>query len=473
MANQCFNGVVDLCLVLAEKKDPHNRALQFYHNESGEDNSGLEFLIARKQCYQQICSMLQQLFMMAACHPQSPSVPKSPGPLIVSTDSSPFPFTPLEAQQLAEDTLQLALQSGDELFHVAIFDWLTDKKWDDKLLEVQSPYLENYLKRLTGQPEGPDLVAKYDLLWKFYEKSKNFISAARVLSRLADAHSTVISLNHRIEYLSRSIVCARAAETTSFSNAAQGQFLYELEEKMDVAKVQCMILDTVAHLPSHTKGLVDAVSRLNADLLDVTQLYEQFAEPLALWECKLAILHCAGHYDAALVVNVWLNIINDELKKLNSADTDTKIATLSNKIRALGRLYASSEQFFPLDFLIKTLESYSVKWDGNPSWVVATLLSVGVNLPRLFSSYNKLVVAKDSSGQTEGRPNHLLRVLLGLLNRFVDSPSVVPVSERRTFAGQCIDAMTFYLSELYCTAHTSSAALISEFRNVQGKFERL
>ncbi len=63
-------------------------------------------------------------------------------------------------------------------------------------------------------------MANYDLLWKYYEKSGNFIAAARVLSRLADAHSTAISLALRIEYLSRSIVCARAAET-SFGNAVQ------------------------------------------------------------------------------------------------------------------------------------------------------------------------------------------------------------------------------------------------------------
>ena len=71
-----------------------------------------------------------------------------------------------------------------------------------------------------------DLVAYYDLLWKFYEKS---------------GLSTAISLPLRIEYLSRVIVCARAADTSSFGNAVQGQFLYEMEEKMDVAKVQSQI----------------------------------------------------------------------------------------------------------------------------------------------------------------------------------------------------------------------------------------
>ena len=164
-------------------------------------------------------------------------------------------------------------------------------------------------------------MAKYDLRWKFYEKSGQFIAAARVLSRLADAHSTAISLPLRIEYLSRAIVCARAAETSSFGNAVQGQFLYEMEEKMDVAKVQSQILKAVSRMPNRD---ADTISRLNCDLLDVTQLYEQFAEPLGLWECKLAILHCANYYDAALVTNIWQNVINAEGKKLGNADAETK-----------------------------------------------------------------------------------------------------------------------------------------------------
>ncbi len=37
-------------------------------------------------------------------------------------------------------------------------------------------------------------------------------------------------------------------------------------------QVQVQVLDAVAHLPAHTPGLADAVSQLNADLLDVTQV---------------------------------------------------------------------------------------------------------------------------------------------------------------------------------------------------------
>jgi hypothetical protein len=60
------------------------------------------------------------------------------------------------------------------------------------------------------------------------------------------------------------------------------------------------------------------------------------------------------------------NIINAEVKKLSSADTETKLATLGSKMKTLGRTYAQSEQFFPLEFLVKTLETYSVRWNGPP-----------------------------------------------------------------------------------------------------------
>jgi nuclear pore complex protein Nup155 len=149
-ACQYYGGVVELCCVVAEKLDPHHRALQCYTGQQ-EDSAAVEALLARKNCYQQMCLVLQKLYTAAACHPQSPSVPKSPGPMVQTTPlEHDEGLSPLEAQRLADETLSLALQSGDELCHVALFDWLTDNKWDDKLLEIQSAHLENYLKRQTA-----------------------------------------------------------------------------------------------------------------------------------------------------------------------------------------------------------------------------------------------------------------------------------------------------------------------------------
>ena len=39
------------------------------------------------------------------------------------------------------------------------------------------------------------------------------------------------------------------------------------------------------------------------------QLYEEFADKFDLSESKLAIVHCAGLYDAVLVESLWKDII--------------------------------------------------------------------------------------------------------------------------------------------------------------------
>lgn len=102
----------------------------------------MDAFLARKDCYRQICLVLQRLYTAAACHPQLPSVPKSPGPVVQQQQLGPdsVHLSPVEAQRLADATLHLALQCTDELCHVAIFDWLTDSRWDDKLLGLDPIY---------------------------------------------------------------------------------------------------------------------------------------------------------------------------------------------------------------------------------------------------------------------------------------------------------------------------------------------
>lgn len=49
----------------------------------------------------------------------------------------------------------------------------------------------------------------------------------------------------------------------------------------------------------------DVIAQVNSSLLTLTTLYEKFAEPWSLWECKLAIVHCAGHSEPQLVQVIW------------------------------------------------------------------------------------------------------------------------------------------------------------------------
>ena len=96
-----------------------------------------------------------------------------------------------------------------------------------------------------------------------------------------------------------------------------------------------------------------AMLRLNSSLLDISQLYQNYAEPFDLWECQLAILHCSGHHDPHLVETMWSNIIDAELKKSEEFNYNSRIVMLSNKMKELGKIYAFSQKYFPMGKYIK------------------------------------------------------------------------------------------------------------------------
>ncbi|POI31817.1 hypothetical protein CIB84_004432, partial [Bambusicola thoracicus] len=208
----------------------------------------------------------QELVNQSKAAPQSPSVPKKPGPPVLSSD--PNMLSNEEAGHHFEQMLKLAQRSTDELFSIALYNWLIQVDLADKLLQVTAPFLEPYLVRMTKIDQNK--VRYMDLLWRYFEKNRNFSNAARVLAKLADLHSTEISLQQRLEYIARAILSAKSSTAIS-SIAADGEFLHELEEKMD--------------------------------------LYGEFADPFKLSECKLAIIHCAGHSDPILVQTLWQEII--------------------------------------------------------------------------------------------------------------------------------------------------------------------
>lgn len=141
----------------------------------------------RMSCYNQITDMLRRLLDTSSTHPGSPSLPHSPGP---PPPPDPNQLPPGEACEYAEMVLQEGLRSQDQLFHAALYQWLVDNKHFERLLEIKSPFLEDFLTR--GTKQHSDTLVMYDLLWKHHEKSRSYAAAAKILSKLADRHRYVI-----------------------------------------------------------------------------------------------------------------------------------------------------------------------------------------------------------------------------------------------------------------------------------------
>ncbi|XP_077969672.1 nuclear pore complex protein Nup155-like [Styela clava] len=468
-----YTGVVELCATAAMKRDERNLALHFYKScaEPEENVEGRIAYEARAECYKVITDMMDDLMLASESQPQAPSVPVQlgpPAPNKQGVTKSTQNLQAEEAQRYAESCMHLIMRSEDELLHVTIYDWMLRKSLADRLLRISSPYLEQYLKRVTSN--HPDDPFYCDILWKYYERSGDHAAAAKILMKLADKSGNSHDLTRRVEYLSRAKMNGKSATTITTASEG-GQLLHDLEEKLEVAQLQMQILQTLEEL-----GQTEAVAALNSQLMDITRLYSDYAEPFQLAECKLAIVHCAGHYDPSLIDALWQNILDQEIAKVQDQINENIVTALSMKLSQLGRKYNSAMRYFPVEFLVNYLEKVSCQNDWPEGWVFTSLLDAGVEITHLLELYQSVHRQKLPYWSDSGRPYHILRVIRRILAAFAENPSqYVPAPQRRKFVTNALDIIAVALVELQSTVQSSDHLndTKTRFKNLQAQMERL
>ncbi|XP_042856337.1 nuclear pore complex protein Nup155-like [Penaeus japonicus] len=451
-----YEGVVDLCLSVAAQRDPAGLALHYYkNNEPADDHQGYMAFTSRMECYRVIMDQLNQLVGAGVVPQTSPTVPSRPGP--PTPPPSTLPST--DATQYANQMMNLIVGSNDELAHVTLYQWLVDTNRTDRLLAITSPYLETFLTRSNGQSP------LHHLLWRYYERNRDYFKAAKTLLLLAEQIGDT-PVNVRVEYLSRALMCLSSCEMNTASSYSD--FMLHMEEKKEVARVQLMVLDAL----QGEGASADVIAQVNSSLLTLTTLYEKFAEPWSLWECKLAIVHCAGHSEPQLVQSIWTNLIDRELERSRVEPVETRVDSLSSKIKALARLYSANPNYFPLEHIIKECEVRSVRLRTNTSWVVTALQGCGIQVSRLINIYHKLYRSGDSVWEVERSPYHLLGVLAHLITMLVDNEAAVQPPQKRALREQCLDYVAEYLTDLGASADASAGVISAHLKTCQAKLER-
>ncbi|KAK8768603.1 hypothetical protein V5799_014931 [Amblyomma americanum] len=409
-----YVGVVDLCLSLAKQEDPRGLAVHFYqHGERPEDVQGRQAYAVRMECYQVILEMLSEL-----------RTAPSPGAGEPSSDGS------------YESVLSEALKSDDEVFHVALYGWLCESGQSARLLDVRSSFLEPYLQRRCRAP--PDA----DLLWKYHARMGNFSAAAHILAKLADRPGADVPLDMRVEYLSRAILCVKSPDFQVTNAAREGDFLHQLEEKLDVARLQVRVRNALLQRPE-LPAASDLAARLDTELVDVTRLYGEFADPCDLAECKLAIVRSSGYDKPLLVESLWRSLLEREFHE------HPRVDELARRLASLALEYAPSEKFFPLPFLVKFLELRGNQHGFAPGWIIEPLLEAHVPVSSLRDAYNDLYKSKDPAWA--GRSLYLLQAVARLIGLLVDA-NLRQVeggsADRRHLANRCLADIPGYLIDL-------------------------
>jgi len=494
---RAFKEIVKLVVEISAARDKDNLALHYYRNgEPVEDNQGRSVYYMRCQTYkilldvyERLVQKTKSLIQIKSQQQNTSSMNTSIFNLTSNLNSQPMEsnnsnvlfdqLTQEQAKNYSEIVLNEVIANDDELLHCTFYDWFFEHQQKDTLLKIKSVHLENYLKKKAKQIDN---FATYDLLWMYYEKNGDFRSAAQILSMLAEKYSTEIDLYRRIEYLSRAIVSMKSCQSNVSKSyhvkdadlvKTSGEFLHELEEKMDVGKIQLQILENLQKMQSNP-SIENAISRLNVELLDISNLYEEYADRFDLPECKLAIIYSAGHYEPILVENLWEAIIEKKLAELyNKPESFVKLV-LSDKIKSLFRIYQQSENYFPVEFVVRYLESKTRNPQTEPDWLVKTLLSLDFSLNYLLEIYHKLYQTKDPNANWPDKSSQLLNIIIFILNTFCRNPNILPPNHKKSFVTKCLDVIASYQIDLQSKGGNRTAnSLISELKNIQNKLEKI
>ncbi|KAF9114226.1 hypothetical protein BGX27_011428 [Mortierella sp. AM989] len=381
-----FPGAVELALSCAQDIDPSNKAAGYVKDGMNSKDIRAEQYAQRVICYENAVTVLKEL----------------------GVDSVQGPFS-----SFAFHTLETALQFDDSLFHTYLYDWLLSHNRADYLLEISSPYIEEYLKQCTL------LDSTRDLLWRYYIKVDDFGHAAQELGRIAESTRYQLTFESRLQYLSLAVSNAKSYPAGSDPKTDNGRLLIELEEKLEVGNIQ---LDIILNL----KAMLDVQSRMadnptldtsvrlqaghdareleallqscRAQLLDVNSLYHSYVEPLKMYDSMLAIYHASDVDDEYHVRAAWEGFIAkvflEAVESGRSPLTDIEV-----RVKDLGRRFYPSAKVTPISTMVQILERYpylkqTAGYQVSPGWAVRILREIGFPYEALFDSFHALIETK-------------------------------------------------------------------------------
>ena len=239
-------------------------------------------------------------------------------------------------QNLAIAMVSECAGSTDSEFLEALFLHLLESDNGDTLLRINSPELETWLR------ERRDT----DLLWKYFSIQKRHLDAGQVLQEKGKDSTTNTPLDVRIEYLSKAlnslktelVVEQRTARFNVSANGGLAQMVKDVEETLRVARIQNRILHQLDNLGSNSPPEItnDMRERLQTSLVPVTDLYNDYACTLELYEYCLRILHVCRKEDTEAIKVLWMHIISKELLPCTTR-TETAYNFLKSFVFEIGR----------------------------------------------------------------------------------------------------------------------------------------
>ena len=375
-----FAGAIQLALRVAHECDKANDAQSWMLEGRTEGDPRKEKFNMRQNCY----TLIHDIILAV-----DKSVEKAPTFL---------DGRPTQAAVRRNEAYDVIATANDELFLTDLYDWYLSNGWADRVLSTESPFIIKYLERKSTE----DIVFA-DLLWRYYGQTNQFQKAATVQLQLAQSGFN-LPLDRRIEYLSRAR--ANASTYTQGGNRKNKQkLLQEISEFLDLASIQDEILQRLrdeTRLDAQVKE--EALTQVNGPLLDISTLFNKFADPAGYYDVCLMIYNVADHRDPSTIKSTWQQLLDQAhnsavAKAANLNDGPQQpFEAIAGLIRSLGSRLRLSESVFPVPLLLPMLlaYSYNLQRDVAPEhWVVDIFLGLGVPHEQIFETLEQMFCTED------------------------------------------------------------------------------
>jgi nuclear pore complex protein Nup155 len=396
---QFFAGALELAFAVAHAVDPSDVALGYMQEGKPENDARASFFAQREQYYGFMFATLDKLENAYAS--QASAYAASP---------HTSPLAPLRDAAYA-----VIGNSRDALFHNLFYDWYVSRNLQERLLEISSPFIEAYLRR-----KAQSSLEFANLLWRYHARRNAYMDAAKVLHGISRS-GFPLELEQRIEYLSQAksfLACVPTMEGVA-------QLSEVISEELEVTGIQDDLLNTLRNdirLQGQKKD--DLIAKLDGKLVPLTELFNSFADPLGYGEVCLAIFQAAGYRGTLEIRSCWEKLLEHEHDLAEQKGGPAPFEGVGNKMRQLGRRFASDEFVFPLEELLSMLERYHLqrqKGQAPRGWAIEVLLDAGAPHEALFGALEDLYL--QPAWQSKQATTHLVGETLALLARWAEVAS--------------------------------------------------
>ena len=356
-----YAGAIELCLVVANEKDRARRALGWLKDGMVDNDPRREAFDARKGCYDLIFRTINALDEQTSNSPE--------------TMDGQYTI----AARRRNEAYDVINASEDAVFQTCLYDWYISIGQSDRLLDIDSQYVVDYLKRRSQEDR-----AQADMLWRYHAHHNDYLQAASVQLDMAKGFFD-LSLEERIEYLSRARTNASTRQTALMdSRQSRQQLLREVSDLLDVANIQSDILERMKAEPRLIgQRREEVLSSLNGPILPIDELFNQYADQAGYHDICIQIYQVADHRNPADIKTSWQNLI--EQTDTHSLAMYGKHArpweAVGEKVRELGRKLNGADSVFPLQILLPMLERYAIQPHDvkpPPNWALDLFLDLDV-----------------------------------------------------------------------------------------------